>query len=93
MTGGVDPSLAQRLNQLPQVAHATGLRQGFASVAGEEMYAYAKRNLFDPLDMVSSGKTRPCVRALRRRLIRSMPARMLPHWSLPPTCSRTPARR
>ena len=27
------------------------------------------------------------------RRIRSVPARMLPHWSLPPTCTRTPCCR
>ena len=33
--GGVDPSLAQKLNALPEVAYATGLRQTFASVDGD----------------------------------------------------------
>ena len=33
--GGVDPSLAQQLNALPEVAYATGMRQGFASVDGK----------------------------------------------------------
>jgi putative ABC transport system permease protein len=33
--GGVDPSLARDLNALPEVAYATGMRQGFASVDGK----------------------------------------------------------
>ena len=33
--GGVDPSLARQVNRLPEVAHATGLRQGMASVDGQ----------------------------------------------------------
>jgi putative ABC transport system permease protein len=35
MMGGVDPSLAQRLNALPEVAYATGMRRGFAQVDGK----------------------------------------------------------
>jgi putative ABC transport system permease protein len=35
LMGGVDPRLAQRVNLLPEVAAATGLRQGFASVDGQ----------------------------------------------------------
>ena len=33
--GGVDPSLARQLNLLPEVAYATGMRQGYASVGGD----------------------------------------------------------
>jgi putative ABC transport system permease protein len=53
MTGGVDPSLAQRLNQLPQVAHATGLRQGFASVDGKVTFVTGvdTATAFDVLDI------------------------------------------
>jgi putative ABC transport system permease protein len=36
--GGVDPSLAQRLNALPEVASAAGLRQGVASVDGSAQF-------------------------------------------------------
>jgi putative ABC transport system permease protein len=35
LSGGVDPTLAQHLNALPEVAYATGMRQGFAEVAGK----------------------------------------------------------
>ena len=35
LMGGVDPGLAKKLNLLPEVAYATGLRQGFASVDGD----------------------------------------------------------
>jgi putative ABC transport system permease protein len=35
MTGGVDPGLAQRLNALPQVAAATGVRNGAALILGK----------------------------------------------------------
>ena len=35
LLGGVDPSLAKRVDALPEVAYATGLRQGFASVDGK----------------------------------------------------------
>lgn len=35
LMGGVDPGLAKELNLLPEVAYATGLRQGFASVDGD----------------------------------------------------------
>ena len=34
MQGGLDPSLARQLNQLPQVGAATGLRMGIAKVNG-----------------------------------------------------------
>jgi putative ABC transport system permease protein len=53
MTGGVDPTLAQGLNQLPQVAHATGLRQGFASVAGQVTFVTGvdTATAFDVLDI------------------------------------------
>jgi len=33
--GGVDPSFARQLNLLPEVAYATGMRQGYASVEGD----------------------------------------------------------
>ena len=33
--GGLDPGLAQQVNALPEVAYATGMRQGFASVGGD----------------------------------------------------------
>jgi putative ABC transport system permease protein len=33
--GGVDPTLAQKINALPEVAYATGVRQTFASVDGD----------------------------------------------------------
>ena len=35
MAGGVDPGLAQRLNALPQVAAATGVRNGAAKILGK----------------------------------------------------------
>ena len=35
LMGGVDPSLAQHLNTLPEVAYATGMRRGFAQVDGK----------------------------------------------------------
>jgi putative ABC transport system permease protein len=34
--GGVDPGLATRLDRLPEVAVAAGLRQGVAQVAGHQ---------------------------------------------------------
>ena len=33
-TGGVDPALARRVSQLPQVAQASGLRAGMARIEG-----------------------------------------------------------
>jgi putative ABC transport system permease protein len=35
LTGGIDPTLAQRLNKLPQVAAATGVRAGLADIFGK----------------------------------------------------------
>jgi putative ABC transport system permease protein len=35
LTGGIDPTLAQRLNKLPQVAAATGVRAGLAKIFGK----------------------------------------------------------
>jgi putative ABC transport system permease protein len=35
LTGGIDPTLAQRLNKLPQVAAATGVRAGLAKIYGK----------------------------------------------------------
>ena len=35
LTGGIDPTLAQRLNKLPQVAAATGVRAGLAEIYGK----------------------------------------------------------
>jgi putative ABC transport system permease protein len=53
LTGGVDPTLAERLNQLPQVAHATGLRQGFASVGERVTFVTGvdTATAFDVLDI------------------------------------------
>jgi putative ABC transport system permease protein len=53
MTGGVDPSLAQRINELPEVAHATGLRQSFANVAGDVTFVTGvdTATAFDVLDI------------------------------------------
>jgi putative ABC transport system permease protein len=34
LTGGIDPTLAQRLNKLPQVSAATGVRAGLAKIFG-----------------------------------------------------------
>jgi putative ABC transport system permease protein len=41
MLGGVDPGLAQRLDRLPEVAMAAGLRQGVAKVAGSAVLVQA----------------------------------------------------
>jgi putative ABC transport system permease protein len=35
LSGGIDPTLAQRLNKLPQVAAATGVRGGLAEIFGK----------------------------------------------------------
>lgn len=39
--GGVDPAMAQRLNQLPQVGVAAGIRQGLAKVGGSAVVVQA----------------------------------------------------
>lgn len=54
MSGGVDPSLAKRLDLLPEVANATGLRQGFASVEGQVEFVTGVNTAtaFDVLDIV-----------------------------------------
>jgi uncharacterized membrane protein len=38
LIGGIDPSLTERLNTIPQVESATGLRRGVASIAGTVDY-------------------------------------------------------
>ena len=51
--GGVDPSLAQKLNALPEVAYATGLRQTFASVDGDvtSVTGVTTATAFDVIDI------------------------------------------
>jgi putative ABC transport system permease protein len=51
--GGVDPSLAQRLNALPEVAYATGMRQNFASIGGKVtlITAVNPATAFDVMDI------------------------------------------
>jgi putative ABC transport system permease protein len=53
LMGGVDPSLAQRLNALPEVAYATGMRQGFASVDGDVTFVTGVNTAtaFDVIDI------------------------------------------
>ena len=48
------------------------------------------RIILIPVLVVISGKVMPKVDAWRIRRIRSTPATMLPHWSLPPICRRQP---
>ena len=43
---------------------------------------------FTPEAVVTSGITRPWAFRARSFRMRSMPAVMLPHWSLPPICTR-----
>jgi putative ABC transport system permease protein len=53
LMGGVDPGLAQQVNALPEVAYATGMRQGFASV-GDQVEIVTGVNTataFDVLDI------------------------------------------
>ena len=51
--GGVDPSLAQKLNALPEVAYATGMRQTFASVDGDVTFVTGVNTAtaFDVMDI------------------------------------------
>jgi putative ABC transport system permease protein len=51
--GGVDPSLAHRLNALPEVAYATGMRQSFASVDGDVTFVTGVNTAtaFDVIDI------------------------------------------
>jgi putative ABC transport system permease protein len=53
LMGGVDPSLAKTLNTLPEVAYATGMRQGFASVAGDVTFVTGVNTAtaFDVIDI------------------------------------------
>lgn len=53
MMGGVDPGLAKELNLLPEVAYATGLRQGFASVDGDVTFVTGVNTAtaFDVMDI------------------------------------------
>ncbi|HLY84191.1 MAG TPA: FtsX-like permease family protein, partial [Acidimicrobiales bacterium] len=60
MMGGVDPGLAQRLSQLPQVASASGLRMGSAKVDNSVVMIAAvdPRTAFDIIDVKPlQGKT------------------------------------
>jgi len=50
-TGGVDPAMAQRVSQLPQVALASGLRVGMAKIEGGGQQVVA----VDPKTALSSG--------------------------------------
>ena len=51
--GGVDPALAQRVSQLPQVALATGVRGGMAKIEGgvQQVVAYDPKTAFGILDV------------------------------------------
>ena len=51
--GGVDPSLAQKINALPEVAYATGVRQTFASVDGDVTFVTGVNTAtaFDVIDI------------------------------------------
>jgi putative ABC transport system permease protein len=53
LAGGVDPGLAKRLNQLPQVASASGLRLGSAQVDGSvvQLGGVDPRLTFDIIDV------------------------------------------
>jgi putative ABC transport system permease protein len=53
LSGGVDPGLARRLNQLPQVASASGLRLGTAKVDGTvvQLGGVDPRLAFDIIDV------------------------------------------
>ncbi|MDQ1375885.1 MAG: putative transport system permease protein [Acidimicrobiaceae bacterium] len=53
LAGGVDPGLARRLNQLPQVASASGLRLGSAQVDGSvvQLGGVDPRLAFDIIDV------------------------------------------
>ncbi len=53
LMGGVDPSLAQKINALPQIASATGLRQTFASVDGDVTFITGVNSAtaFDVIDV------------------------------------------
>ena len=53
LMGGVDPGLAKELNLLPEVAYATGLRQGFASVEGDVTFVTGVNTAtaFDVMDI------------------------------------------
>jgi len=53
LMGGVDPSLAKELNLLPEVAYASGLRQGFASVDGDVTFVTGVNTAtaFDVMDI------------------------------------------
>jgi putative ABC transport system permease protein len=52
-TGGVDPALARRVSQLPQVALASGLRAGMAKIEGsvQEVFAVDPRTAFGIFDV------------------------------------------
>ena len=52
-TGGVDPALARRVSQLPQVALASGLRVGMAKIEGgaQQVVAVDPRTAFGILDV------------------------------------------
>ena len=52
-TGGVDPALARRVSQLPQVAQASGLRAGMAKIEGgvQQVVAVDPRTAFGILDV------------------------------------------
>ena len=52
-TGGVDPALARRVSQLPQVAQASGLRAGMAKIEGgvQQVLAVDPRTAFGIFDV------------------------------------------
>jgi len=51
--GGVDPGLARRVSQLPQVAQASGVRTGMAKIEGgvQQVVAVDPRTVFGILDL------------------------------------------
>jgi putative ABC transport system permease protein len=53
LMGGVDPGLAQELNALPEVAYATGMRQGFAGIDGDVTFVTGVNTAtaFDVMDI------------------------------------------
>ena len=57
LVGGVDPGLAERLDRIPEVAIAAGLRQGVAKVAGSPVLVQAT----DPraaVELMTAGRSR-----------------------------------
>jgi len=102
LAAAISGALAQ---EVPGVTGSVSIGGISSNVDSQTVPASVLPNLV-PDAVVTSGKTRPWASGLafsacgpcalsrspRNRRIRSAPAVMFPHWSLPPICNRQPQR-